>query len=250
MKLYIIPILLLIVGLSSCNDDDSFDNNAYNNSTSNTSDVLFKYGVVSAERTLQATMARTENHDVTITYEVSPSLVSTYNYLYDAKAVMLDAACYSIPNLSAVVKAGSIYSSEVKVNFRNMDKLDIDSVYVLPVSIANASSIGVLESKKTTYFVIKGAALINTVANIKENYLSINWANPLPCDSLTKFTMEALIYANKFDRSISTIMGIEGMFLIRLGDSNDPAQLQVATNHGNYPGKDASKALSTNKWTH
>ena len=43
------------------------------------------------------------------------------------------------------------------------------------------------------------------------------------------FTLEALVYANSFDRKISTIMGIEDTFLIRLGDDGRPTnQLQVA----------------------
>lgn len=54
------------------------------------------------------------------------------------------------------------------MNFVNLNQLDDSRRYVLPVTITNVTGIGLLESARTTYFIIKGAALINVVANIKE----------------------------------------------------------------------------------
>ena len=69
----------------------------------------------------------------------------------------------------ATIKTGEISGDDIIVNFVNLNQLDASRRYVLPVTITDVSGIGVLESARTTYFIIKGAALINVVANIKEN---------------------------------------------------------------------------------
>lgn len=237
--------------LFSCNDDDSFDNKAYNSSTSSTSDVLIRRGTTTAERYLQASMAKVEGNNIIIRYKVDTSLLDRYNSLYDQEAVILPTANYEILDPEATISAGSITSSEVLVSFKNLDLLDPSITYVLPVSIDNSSSIGILDSKRTTYFVIKEAALINSVADIEKNYLSINWKKSAVCDNLTMFTMESLIRVRDYSRLINSVMGIEGYFLIRIGDSGFPSnQIQVATKNGNYPNADSSKGLPTNEWTH
>ena len=48
---------------------------------------------------------------------------------------------------------------------------------------------------------------------------------------------------------LTSIMGIEGKFLLRIGDAGIPQnQLQVATSSGNVT--DESLAIPTNEWTH
>ena len=57
--------------------------------------------------------------------------------------------------------------------------------------------------------------------------------------------MEALIRARNFDRKISTVMGIEGYFLIRIGDAGfPPNQIQIATSDGNFPNADSNKGTT------
>ncbi len=95
----------------------------------------------------------------------------------------------------------------------------------------------------------------NVVADIEENYLSVNWAKPEVVNNLSKLTMEALIRARNFngqDAGINTVMGVEGKFLIRIGDRGGyPAnQIHIATSGGNFPDADENKGLPTNQWIH
>lgn len=250
-KLYIASIIALAALVSSCSDSDSFDNKTFINATSLKSDVLIKRGVESAERTLQAAIAQPEGYDIKIIYKADFSLVEKFNSQYKEQAKPLPTENYEIANPEALIKSGSVLSSEVKVTFKKMNTLDEDLVYVLPISIDRGSNISILASKQTTYFVVKGAALINTVADIEKNNLSVNWSKPEVCNNLSQLTMEALIRVRDYERMISTVMGIEGSFLIRLGDANfPPNQIQIATSRGNFPDADSNKGLPLNEWVH
>ena len=146
-------------------------------------------------------------------------------------------------------------SSEVTVSFRNLNLLDRDKVYVLPVTIAAADGISVLQSASTHYYVFKGVPSISVVADMeKKNYVSIpTFLDEKPsaavCNDLEQFTLEALIRVRKFDPGIQTVMGIEGNFLLRISDNGlKPNQLQYVTPYGNIS-NDAC-LLPTDKWIH
>ena len=65
---------------------------------------------------------------------------------------------------------------------------------------------------------------------------------------MTQFTAEALVRQNVAGRLISTVMGVEGHYLLRIGDAGVPDnQLQIAssTNQTN-----ANMALTLGQWTH
>jgi len=252
MKQYILyPILLCIILLSSCQkDDDDFDNKLYMKSSEKVGELLLKGKINELSRTFQSALAKPEDYDVDIVYKVDQNLVDVYNKAYYDKAIMLPAENYLFENTKMQIIAGSVRSTETTVKFIELEKLDRDLVYVLPVTIDHAN-IEVLDSDRTLYYVIKGAALINVVGDIEENFLLVNWAKPEVCNDLSELTMEALIRVRNYDRLISTVMGIEGQFLIRMGDAGFPSnQIQIATPHGNFPDADSNKGLPTNEWVH
>jgi hypothetical protein len=251
INLYLLPALLTVILFSGCRQDDgSYDNKVYN-ITDKVGTLLIKGSIVNDERTIQAALAKPAEQDVVITYKVDPSLLSVYNAAYNEHAVILPAEHYEIPEPKVTITAGSVRSTEVVVYFKNINELNRELVYVLPVAMASAN-IEMLESARVTYYVLKGAALINVVADLEDNYLNMTaWQNAGVVNNLTKLTLEALIRARDYDRQISTVMGIEGRFLIRLGDANFPSnQIQVATSAGNFPSSDANKGLPVNEWTH
>ena len=70
-------------------------------------------------------------------------------------------------------------------------------------------------------------------------------------NSLTELTFEALVnlQEERASGSLSSIMGIEGTFLLRLGDIGVPwNQIQLATKSGNVT--DSSLTLEMNRWYH
>ena len=142
-------------------------------------------------------------------------------------------------------------SIPVTVKFLDTNLLDREKRYVLPVTILSSDGMEILESARTLYFLFKGSALINVVADLNDQaYASPSWSgNADVANGLKQFTLEALINANKLDKMISTVMGIEDHFLIRLGDAGVPAnQIQVATKRGNRT--NANLQLEPKRWYH
>lgn len=233
--------------LMSCQEDtESFNNKAFISSGPITT-LLLKGNSGVIERTVQAAIAKPAQQDIHISYKADPSLVETYNASYYDHAIELPEECYEIPEANAVINAGSTKSTAVSVYLKNLKSLDHDLVYVLPVSIADAN-MEILESGRTSYFIIKGAALINTVANISNISLYPNLANADAMNNLEQLTAEALIRVDEFGKGISTIMGVESKFLIRIGDSEPENQIQLATANGKL--SDASWVLPTKEWVH
>jgi len=234
--------------LAGCSDsDDSFGNKIYIDSSSKTSTIFLK-GNDTDQASFQVAMPKMESRDVVFSVTADASLVPTYNEGYYENAIMLPSANYSFSDSQVTINTGSVRSSDVTVYFKQLDELDRQQKYVLPVTI-NSSQVDALQSAKTMYYLVKGAALINVVADIEDNNLAVNWVNAGDFTAMRQLTAEALIRARDFDRTLSTIMGIEGKFLIRIGDSGIPSnQLQIATSLGNFSSSDL--AIPTNEWTH
>lgn len=243
-----VSIALLAPLFAACSDgDENFGNKIYIDAHTMTGTILMQ-GNDTGGASFQVAMPKTESRDVTFTVKADPSLLAYYNEAYYDNAIVLPGANYTIESPDAVINAGTVRSSDINISFTGLTELDRQLKYVVPVSVGNAS-IGVLESARTMYYIIKGAALINVVANIEENNVYVDWVDASDFTAMRQFTAEALIHPRNFDRTLSTIMGIEGKFLIRVGDAGIPSnQLQIATSGGNYSSSDL--AIPTNEWSH
>lgn len=249
-NIYLYSMLLSAILSVSCQNEESYDNKVFINNTAKVGELLIKGNTTEATRTIQVALAKPSEEDVTVNYNVDASLVKTYNKTYYNNAVILPAEHYKLNETEVTINAGSIKSKESTIEFSNLAKLSRDTIYVLPITI-KSSNMDILKSANTYYFVLKGAALINVVANIEKNYLTVNWKSPNVVNNLSQLTMETLIRVRDYDRLISTVMGIEGYFLVRLGDAGFPSnQIQIATNGGNFPSADSNKGLPTNEWVH
>ena len=250
-NLYFVSIALLTGALASCSDEvENFDNQLYISGAVKTSTVLLKSTVPTTEGQFQISMARPESQDITVTVKVDPSLVASYNEAYYDDAEMLPDGYYALENQQVSIPAGVILSDIVSVKFSKLDELDREKVYVLPVTIDQAN-IGVLQSARTMYYVLKGAALINTVPDITKNLVYVTWNKPEVANNLRQLTAEALIRVNKFDKMLTSVMGIEGYFLIRIGDAGIPQnQLQVATKDGNLSSSELAIPTGAVSYTH
>lgn len=100
-----------------------------------------------------------------------------------------------------------------------------------------------------TITITQVTALVNWAADMSGNRLFPKWENGGP-GAATQFTLETLLYVKEFPKNqmIATVMGIEGQFLLRFGDTGNPlTRLQVATSAGNY---NVPFDFSPNRWYH
>ncbi|MBO8445363.1 MAG: hypothetical protein IAC23_06690 [Bacteroidetes bacterium] len=98
------------------------------------------------------------------------------------------------------------------------------------------------------------AALVNYAIDMTDaRIFPEEWNNPVPLQYMNALTIEALVRPDNFEKggsgTLSTIMGIEGEFLVRVGDAGVPNnQIQIATSAGNYTNGDLM--LNTGEWYH
>ena len=95
-------------------------------------------------------------------------------------------------------------------------------------------------------FVVSGT----DVMNFTQTFAVADFSGNEALKEVTELTLEALICPTAFPNMINTIMGVEGKFLIRLGDSGYPSnQVQLAFAGGkSSPG--ALAEIEKDAWTH
>ena len=252
-KFNIALVALAATALVSCKNEDlsenHYDNKLFISATNFTDELLIKAGIEQDSRDIVVGVAKPAGNDIKVKFAAAPELLDTYRKAYyDSEAILLPEENYTIAEPETMIKAGSVTSTPVTVDFVELGLLDRDTRYVLPVTLASVEGIGVLPSARNVYYVFKGAALINVVAGITENRAWPDWKDASPVTNMRTFTLEALINGSAFKNQISTVMGIEGKFLIRCGDAGvDPNQVQVAcVNNATSP----ELRLETNRWYH
>lgn len=247
IKSYIPAVFLMGAVFTACQDDmEDFDNSVYAPAVDTSSTISVKPGMTSATGYVEGRLSKEADADVTVTFAANPAKVADYNAYYTQNYLELPSKYYKIPEASAVIPAGGNSTGKIAVEFLNLTDLDVSKTYVLPVSME--STVGAL-SNNTYYFVLREAALVSVVANMKENYGVYVAGEQAPLMSgMTQVTVEALLYPNDFPNMLATVMGIEGQFLVRIGDAGIPGnQLQLATSNGNVT--DAAWQFDTGKWT-
>lgn len=257
IKLFTISIVLLACGCSTEDEGKHhFDNKIFVNVQNPVTQMVFKSGdeAISEVRQLVAAIAVPEESEVRGMFKKNASLVTDYNMSYGKEAQAFPDEMCMIENPKVVIASGNIESEAVTVRFSGMEKLNDDVQYVMPIELADVEGAGLLGSRAKVFFVFKGKSLINVVANMSGNRAWPDWNNAGPVTNMDKFTLEALVYGNKFDKEISTIMGIEDVFLVRIGDATIPSnQIQISsTDNKNGAEKITSSdlKLETDRWYH
>lgn len=255
-----LPLLLVaVMTLAGCKNEDSgahhFDNRLYISSAAMTDDLLIRNDITEDSRTISARLALPAEEDVSVTFEGRPEMAARYNMVYGDNAVALPAEHFSIPETVISIERDNVSGNDIAVNFMNTNRLDENLRYVLPVTVVDIKGIPLLESTRTVYFVFKGAALINVVADISGMYFPVRWSSAVDVSSLKTITVEALLRSKNWeagrDNPLSTVFGIEPTFLIRIGDSDRPRnQLQLLNPNGSWPAPNAAPGLPVNEWVH
>lgn len=244
-------MMAALVALPSCQDDyeNVSDNNMlYSTSQDRVVTSLLEGKADEITKEVSYRLAQPLDYDIQLKFGVIPSAVDAYNTTYNESAVILPDDNYTIENPDATIYKGGVASTPVNVTFTGLLDIDPDKVYVLPIGVLT-SPVPVVESENITYYVFRGAALVNWGAGLKGTCMTfVNEGQTPLLGGISQFTFETLINPSAFNNQLSTIMGIEGKFLIRVGDAGVPSnQIQLATASGNAT--DAAWQLDLNKWT-
>ncbi len=250
-KLYSIAIALFVTGagiFTACNDDvENVGNHVYVTTFTPVQTIALDGKANELTRTLSCRLTTPLEVESFVTYGVNPELLVAYNKIYGENAEVLPAKFYEWVNPTAVIAVNHVESSEATIKFVNLDELNSDIVHVLPVVIEDAPA-GVLENYRTVYYVFRGAALINVAGDLTGTCLTfVNEGQTPQLSGLEQMTFECMLYPYQFTNTLSTLMGIEGSFLFRIGDAGIPSnQLQLASSPN---ASDPAWKFDTNKWT-
>ena len=244
--------LTAVLALGSCQEDlglDVYENQLYMSSSERTK-LLYVSTEHSYSEVITASIAKPAEEVVNIRYGVDESMVEVYNTLYKDNAVMLPHENYYFSSYTDKINAGDVNSGSINIEFKDVLDLDKNVRYVLPVAIKE-SNMKILETRATKYYIFQGANLVNIVADMHDNYCDIDWQNPKVVTGLQEVTMEALVNANwsmECGDKMWTIMGIEGYFLMRVGDvGHEKNEFQFC----GYPnGISNGPLIDYQKWTH
>lgn len=252
-KLIMTMLAAFSITLTGCQDNEDgqhYDNKLFLSTAAFTQEVLFKAGDMNVEKGLSVAIAKPEAHDIKVTMAPAPELLDTYrNAYYDEAAILLPKEHYVMNERTVIIKAGAVSSNVLSIQFVNTGELDADVTYVLPVTIQSVEGIEVLQSAKNYYYVFRGASLINVVCNLSENRAYPDFNDDARFNNMKENTLEILFNASQLKSEISTLMGIEGKYLLRIGDAGVPSnQLQLSTSNGNLTNSDLQ--FDSNKWYH
>jgi hypothetical protein len=270
--IYVIAAFLAAILAPGCGENyenrSPFDNAAYIDvAESRTAEnVTFKRTVTDLERTFAARLTYPAPTDVEVSFAVDPALVAVYNAGHGTSYTLLPEAHWTLAGKKAVVPAGAAVSQDLAIAFGKLDELEIDATYLVPLTVTGATGgVEILEGSRTVYYLVRRSSAITTAANLRDNWFSVptfEAVGPGPGDvvkDMPSITYEALVWVNDFNyagpsggsKQISTIMGCEQHFLMRIGDSSFPVnQLQVQGPGGKFPETDKSKGLNTGEWYH
>lgn len=265
--IFVTAMLALLLSGTACNDKPApfgdFENRVAIEQDNDVVTLFVKQSTRSDERTFHATTPNPVDRDVVLRFGADEARVADYNRRYGEQAGMLPSDFFEIGNAEARIAAGTVRSDDVVVRFRNLDRLDTESLHVLPVSMVSSDGLPQLESARTVYYLLRGAAIINVVADLGGgNYIAfddtLDGESPscAVLNGLETFTMEALVRgrASLLAPGIKTLMGIEGHCLLRISDNGlAPNQLQVVlpSAFGTANFSDAATCMiPAGKWTH
>lgn len=158
---------------------------------------------------------------------------------------MLNASNVKLGSNTTSIPSGTIYSEKVPIEFSNLGNIEEGKSYLLPVCI-QSSSIPTIAGTDILYFVITKPVQIKKAAQFQSNHIKI----PLASGTIYKsVTYEALIYINQL-LSNNTIMGNEGILILRIGDTALPDGhndwIQIAGTKQYH----STQAFETGKWYH
>lgn len=249
----LISVLFLSVWIGACNNPEDFKDVVYFTGT-DTSPVL-KYSLENPEMigmSVRSSVVTSEKVEVGL--KINEALVEQYNKANGTNYIVLPKTYYSFDVDRVEIQSGKFVSDPFFLMVDSVKRFKEEDTYCLPLEITHVKggNMPVLESSKVMYVVLN-KTIITRAAELNGSFFYVNFAGDPGRDlsGVSELTMEARIFVDEFkekDPYISTIMGCEENFLLRLGDVKIPKNfLQLAG--GQYPVSSVD-SIKKNKWTH
>ena len=246
MNKYIFALALFATAfITSCSDKEDkllepkvyFENKQHN--------VTLEGADEKMEINIAARVSNLVSNDVQVHYSIGDKAsVERYNKRYGTNYEMFDVANAKLSKENAVIEKGELYAGQVTVELNKVANLQDGKTYILPIML-QSSSLPVIDQSDLEYIIIAKPTRITKVGTFTSNNISVKF----PVNTIFKsFTYEALVYFNYFTGN-STIMGTEGLMILRVGDTGGGIAKDILQIAGGQH-YEAPQGLQTNKWYH
>ena len=95
-------------------------------------------------------------HDINVEFEVSTTLVDSFNLKHGTKYVVLPEGAFTLEQTTAIIPKGNVSTAPLHISINPFGKLIKATNYLLPVSISKIDAdVKLNEKMKTTYYLIK-----------------------------------------------------------------------------------------------
>jgi hypothetical protein len=154
-------------------------------------------------------------------------LVDAYNSKYHKNYKQMPAGSFNLSTTSLRIEPNTLRSDPAKVVITNDNDFEEGANYLIPVTIKSVKgSVKALDASKTVYFaVIK--TIITKACNLRGTvHFQVDFAkfNDLSLTALSGVTMETRFYCTATMTGnpwISSMMGLEENWLLRMGDAHN-----------------------------
>lgn len=197
--------------------------------------------------------------DLQVSIEVDAAALEAYNAEKGTSYVMLPEGSYSLSADAVSIAAGSSVSETLEFKIESMDDFEFGVLYCMPLRITNTSDgTPVLAASQVQYLVLNQLIKTRGVDLQERWYVDMEetMRGKPELDGLSACTMELRIYANAWSKTslkISSLLGVEENFLLRVGDVSIPGDNagSILNMAGRGPTLSALKSpLSLKRWYH
>lgn len=195
---------------------------------------------------LSARLTTLSDSPVEVSYAIADkSVVDEYNAKYGTSYEMFDPSHASLSSTSSTIASGDIYSKIISVELSNLSTVEEGKSFILPVKV-QSTSVPTLPGTDVVLFFISKPVKITKVASFRNEHIKV----PFPAGTyFNSFTYETIVYINYLN-SNNTIMGTEGVMILRIGDAGGGVTPKDIIEVAGRQGYKVSEPVQTGKWYH
>jgi len=235
-------VTALLIGACNDSESDLLEPKVYFESKENTLSVEEGHETITFDLTSRLSTMASSQVDVSYTI-ADPSVVDEYNAKYGTAYEMFDASNVKFSSTTSAIPSGKLYADNVTLELSKLGTLEEGKAFVLPVRVQSAS-VPNLPGTNIAYFFLTKPIKITKVGTFNSNYISIRF----PAGTyFSSFTYETLIYVNRLS-SNNTIMGTEGVMILRIGDAPGTPKDYLEVAGGQH--YNVTEGLKEKRWYH
>jgi hypothetical protein len=244
-----------MAALLACTNAVQFENRVYMAGTEDSDTRQLVVDGVPSEVAFMATLADLVDEAVEVEIAVDNRLIDAYNSKHHKNYKAMPDGSFALSTDVLRIEPHTLRSSAGKLVINDDSGFQEGDSYLIPVTITKVhGGVRLLEASKTLYFAII-KTIVTKACNLKgQLYFRVNFAkhNDASLTALSGVTMETRFYCTAttpYSPYISSIMGLEENWLIRMGDARNILDNQIQT-AGSGSNATAPNAIPMKEWHH